>query len=67
MLGANGVSKNVIIEMQNRRPEMYPVPRRRFVPVHHGPVFVAPGPPVYVVPACPPPPPAFGVGVHIRN
>jgi uncharacterized protein YcfJ len=63
MLSSNGVSDTVIKEMQCRRPGVYP--RRRFVPVH-GPVLVAPPPPVYLMPVCPPPP-AFGVGVHIRG
>ncbi|MBO0700854.1 MAG: hypothetical protein J2P46_20835 [Zavarzinella sp.] len=62
LLSANGVSDQVIMEMQNRRPEMYP--RRRLVPVATGPVIYAP-PPVYYVP--PPPPPSFGVGVQFRN
>jgi hypothetical protein len=64
LLSSNGVSDDVITEMQNRRPDMYP--RRRLVPVAPAPVIYGPPPPVYVVPA-PPPPPGFGVGVHFRN
>lgn len=68
LLASNGVSDRVIMEMQNRRPDIYPHSRRRLVPVHPAPVIYAhPPPPVVLVPAPPPPPPAFGVGVHIRN
>src|SRR5262245_59283494 len=64
MLSSNGVSEKVIMEMQNRRPGLYPPQRRRVVVAPPPPpVYVAPAP-VYVVPA--PPPPVFGVGVHIR-
>lgn len=71
MLQSNQVPANVIIEMQNRRPDN--VPKARYLPpppprVHHVP---APPPeqviiirePVYVPP---PPPPGFGIGVRIR-
>jgi uncharacterized protein YcfJ len=61
LLSANGVSDRVIMEMQNRRPEMYP--RRRLVPVQPVPVIYGPPPPVILAP----PPPGFAVGVHIRN
>jgi Glycine zipper len=65
LLSSNGVSERVVIEMQNRRPELYP--RRRLVPVAPVPVIYGPPPPVYVMPVPPPPPPGFGVGVHFRN
>lgn len=68
LLASNGVSDPVIMEMQNRRPDMYPAGRRRLVPVHPAPVIYAhPPPPVLFVPGPPPPPPGFGVGVHIRH
>jgi uncharacterized protein YcfJ len=62
LLSANGVSDRVIMEMQNRRPDLYP--RRRLVPVQPVPVIYGPPPPVIVAP---PPPPGFAVGVHFRN
>jgi hypothetical protein len=65
-LNASGVSPQVIMEMQNRRPDA--MPRARFVAAPApGPVYVVgpPPPPVYVIPG-PPPPPAFGVGVRIH-
>jgi predicted lipid-binding transport protein (Tim44 family) len=62
-LNANGVSPQVIMEMQNRRSD---APHTRYV--------VAPPPPgavIYAAPApvivAPPPPPPFGVGVIIRR
>ena len=50
-LSANGVSDKVIMEMQNRRPGMYPAPRDgRLVPGIHPVGLAHPSPPVYVVP-----------------
>lgn len=63
MLGTNGVSDRVIMEMQNHRPESQP--RTRLVAVPPQPVYVV-GPPPPPVIYAPPPPPVFGVGVHIR-
>ena len=66
MLRDNGVSNEVIKEMQSRRADAHP--RMRYVHVPPpAPVYVVgpPPPPVFVVPA--PPPPAFGVGVSIRR
>ncbi|HJZ89922.1 MAG TPA: glycine zipper domain-containing protein [Gemmataceae bacterium] len=63
-LSSNGVSEQVIMEMQNRRPDRVPPPG--YPPP--GRVIYAPAAPVYVVPAPPPPPPpGFGVGVQFRN
>jgi hypothetical protein len=62
-LRANGVSDNVIKEMQNRHPNAYRRPRYVVGPPGP-PVFVAPPPPVYIV--GPPPPPSFGVGFHVH-
>jgi Zn-dependent alcohol dehydrogenase len=63
-LSTNGVSDRVIMEMQNRRPEMQP--RTRLIAVPQQPVYVI-GPPPPPVIYAPPPPPSFGVGVHIRH
>lgn len=70
LLQSNNVAANVIVEMQNRRPDTVQPVR------HRGPRVYAPPPPpepvyiyqrpVYVVPP-PPPPPGFAVGVRINH
>lgn len=61
LLGANGVSDRVTMEMQNRRPDRHPRPRYIMAPPPPpGMVYVLPPPP-------PPPPPGFGVGFSIHN
>ena len=62
MLRENGVSDQVIMEMQNRRADAQP--RVRYVHGPPPPVYVV-GPPPPPVVFVPPPPPSFGVGVHI--
>lgn len=57
-----GVSDRVIMEMQNRRADVYPRTRLVAVPAP-APVIYAPPPPIIVAP---PPPPGFGVGVIVR-
>jgi hypothetical protein len=65
-LNANGVSQNVIIEMQNRRGDCPPRGPRYVAVPPPGPVYVVgpPPPPVYVVG---PPPPPVGVGVIFHS
>ena len=63
-LSSSGVSDNVIMEMQNRRPEAVTHRPARF-PRH---VIVAPPPPerVYILHTVPPPPPPPGFHVGVR-
>lgn len=62
-LNANGVSQNVIIEMQNRRGDCPPRgPRYVVVPAGPPVIYAAPAPVIYA-----PPPPPVGVGVIFHS
>ena len=63
-LQTNNVSPRVVMEMQNRRPEMVPRTRYVAVPIGSPPIIYATTTPVFIAP---PPPPPFGVGVIIRR